>query len=354
MQSNIINPIFNSNYAAIVISFSDNYSLSGAVLLYSIIKNSKSSINYDIVILEDKISEKNKLRLNDIIKNHKNFSLRFFDANTLFESKKIFTRYYFSPIVYARLFIPDLFKNYKKVIYIDSDMVVTTDVSELLNIDLGDKCIAAVKDIVMHGFVQFKVKSAPESGAMDAETYIHKILNMDDSKKYFQAGLIIFDIPKILALNKNSSLTQNIESFPFWFLDQDILNKVFYNYVFFLPLNWNVYHGNSDVKTFYSKLESNIYTDYLNARNNPKIIHFAGDQKPWINPKVDFYNEFYKNIAGTSWENDLQNSIKNVQLLKKIKGKLTPFVNVILPIGSNQRTILRNAYYKLNSFFSQK
>src|SRR5690606_4045575 len=122
-----------------------------------------------------------------------------------------------------------------------------------------------------------------------------------DPHKYFQAGVMIFDIQKILKDQKEKELINHLGSFRYWFVDQDILNKDFYNYVHYLPMKWNVYHGNGNFMSIFPKLDSKIYSEYLAARKQPCILHFAGDQKPWINRKVDFFEVFYSNIKDTEW-----------------------------------------------------
>jgi lipopolysaccharide biosynthesis glycosyltransferase len=218
-------PHFTTSSVPIVISFDNNYCISGAALLTSIIKHASPSKNYDIVIMEDKITDENKSRLLSLSKSYKNISIRFFSIHKLAQIKDGFLRSYFSPIIYGRLFIPQLFKGYNKVIYIDSDMIVCHDPADLLNIDLGDNLIAAVKDLVMEGYVKFKIPSAVESGSLEASEYLKSKLNMTEPKKYFQAGLLIFNNSQILKENKDLDLIKEIGPSPFWFLDQDILNK---------------------------------------------------------------------------------------------------------------------------------
>lgn len=54
-------------------------------------------------------------------------------------------------------------------------------------------------------------------------------------------------------------------------LDQDIINVVLNHDLQHLPKEWNVY------ATIYSETT----TDMMEAREHPKIIHFAGIRKPW-------------------------------------------------------------------------
>ena len=54
-------------------------------------------------------------------------------------------------------------------------------------------------------------------------------------------------------------------------LDQDIINIAFGLYISLLPYEWNVY----------SKIYSNTTAEMQKARNNPKLIHWCGKDKPW-------------------------------------------------------------------------
>ncbi|MCV5307518.1 glycosyl transferase, partial [Escherichia coli] len=83
-----------------------------------------------------------------------------------------------SASTYARLFIPQLFREYKKVVFIDSDTVVKADLATLLDVEIGTNLVAAVKDIVMEGFVKFGTMSESDDGIMPAEQYLKKTLGM--------------------------------------------------------------------------------------------------------------------------------------------------------------------------------
>lgn len=72
------------------------------------------------------------------------------------------------------------------------------------------------------------------------------------------------------------------------------MNKVFYGRVEFLPLEWNVYHGNGNTDDFFPNLQFATYMRFLKARKNPNMIHYAGENKPWNTDKVDFYDDFWK------------------------------------------------------------
>ncbi|MCV5526134.1 glycosyl transferase, partial [Escherichia coli] len=85
----------------VVISFDNNYALSGGALINSIVLHSDASRNYDIVVLENKVSHLNKQRLIKLVAGHNNISLRFFDVNSFTEMSDVHTRAHFSASTYA-------------------------------------------------------------------------------------------------------------------------------------------------------------------------------------------------------------------------------------------------------------
>ena len=355
-----IKPLYDENSIPVVICFDDNYTISGAALINSVIKNSNTNNNYDIVVLENGISVENKERLHNLIRGYTNFSLRFFDINAFSELSNVHIRGHFTAATYARLFIPRLFSLYNKVLFIDADTIVESDVAELIQIDLATNLVAAVRDIVMEGFVKFGTISDSSDGLMPARKYLISTLGMDKPERYFQAGIIIFNIQQMSKENTYHKLIEVMNGKRFWFLDQDIMNKVFYDRVHYLSLEWNVYHGNGNTDEFYPNLQLSTYTEFLRARKSPKMIHFAGENKPWNTRDVDYFYNFEKYLNATSWQNDLVKRLTPLTVVSleskvipekilfqtKIKRKLMPLVNRYAPTGSNQRNILIKYYYK--------
>ncbi|MBJ3817089.1 DUF4422 domain-containing protein [Shimwellia pseudoproteus] len=358
-----LEPVFTEQSVPIVISFDDNYSVSGGALINSILRHADTKKNYDIVVLENKVSILNKQRMVALVQGRPNVSLRFFDVNVFSEMSSVHTRAHFSASTYARLFIPLLFREFDKVIFIDSDTVVKTDLAQLMDVKLGDNLVGAVKDIVMEGFVKFGAMSESDDGIMPAGQYLKSTLRMTNPDAYFQAGIIIFNVAKMVEENTFAELMATMKAKKYWFLDQDIMNKVFYGRVEFLPLEWNVYHGNGNTDDFFPNLKFATYMRFLQARKAPNMIHYAGENKPWNTEKVDFFDDFMENIAGTAWEHIVMNRLqsgalglsngaataaKNKVLLQtKVKNRLKPYLNKYAPIGSPRRNLITKYYYKL-------
>ena len=138
-----LKPIFdNSNNNTIPIAFAsdNNYVKYLSVAIISLTDNMSKDYNYDIVILEDKIKDKSKWLLLEQVKNFKNVSLRFIDINKYFDEYKYIdfhTSDYITRSTYNRLFIPNIFNKYDKVLYLDVDILINYNLVDLYNTELG-------------------------------------------------------------------------------------------------------------------------------------------------------------------------------------------------------------------------
>ena len=145
-----LKPAFNNNNIPIAIAFAsdNNYVKYLSVAIISLTDNMSKDYNYDIVILEDKIKDKSKLLLLEQVKDFKNVSLRFIDINRYFDKYKDAEFYtlenisYITRLMYSRFFIPEIFYNYNKVLYLDVDTLINDNLVELYQTDLENYLIA--------------------------------------------------------------------------------------------------------------------------------------------------------------------------------------------------------------------
>ena len=117
-----------------------------AVTLQSLVENSSSKNNYVIKVLYTHINDENKKKIKKFEK--ENINIEFVDLNYYIKKvkDKLYTRDYYSNTTYFRLFLPDLYPQYNKVLYVDSDTVILRDIAELYNIDIGTNLVAGVPD----------------------------------------------------------------------------------------------------------------------------------------------------------------------------------------------------------------
>ena len=143
-----LKPAFNNNNIAIAFASDNNYVKYLSVAIISLTDNMSKDYNYDIVILEDKIKDKSKWLLLEQVKDFKNVSLRFIDINRYFDKYKDAEFYtlknisYITRSAYSRFFIPEIFYNYNKVLYLDVDTLINDNLVELYQTDLENYLIA--------------------------------------------------------------------------------------------------------------------------------------------------------------------------------------------------------------------
>ena len=124
----------------------DGYCPFLAVAIQSLIDNSSGENTYSVKILNTDISDENKRRIAGYGRD--NVDIEFVDLNYYIKKikDKLYTRDYYSKTTYFRLFIPNLYPQYDKILYLDSDVVILDDIANLYNMDLGDDLVAAAPD----------------------------------------------------------------------------------------------------------------------------------------------------------------------------------------------------------------
>ena len=142
-----VKPAFK-DAVCVCLSSDNNYAKQLGVTIASIKANRRASDNYDICVLDGGISELNKKRIGQLA--DKKFSVRFINISGFMDAidTKIFSlNAHFTIATYFRFFIPQIFAKYKKILYIDCDLVVNHNLAELYGIDLGKYVIGAVPDV---------------------------------------------------------------------------------------------------------------------------------------------------------------------------------------------------------------
>ena len=170
-------------------------------------------------------------------------------------------------------------------------MVVDHDVAELYDLDLEGNIIGAAKDIDVAGQVNLKQNHW--------ETYAVETLGLDQPYDYFQAGVLVIDLDLLRKTISSKEMIDLALSHAFRCHDQDVLNIVCKNRVYYLPQQWNTLmsweepDGRSRMQIM-KMAHRDLYQEYMSARQEPYMIHFAGYQKPWDIVDCDFSEYFWK------------------------------------------------------------
>lgn len=237
--------------------------------MLSLIENCSSKYNYDIVILENNISNKNKKLLYKEISSHKNVSLRFVDVQRFYNENKdveFSTTRNYSIAIYNRLFIPEIFKNYDKVLYLDCDIVVKGDLSDLYEIDLYENYIAA------------------NLGMISIECIKNK------SNNEINAGVILFNIQKCIEIDFTKKCLLNICKSNT--ADQGAIDITCKDNIKYIDYRYNFFASILD--------DAENIKDYIPEYilNDIRVIHFTG-AKCWFkdfahNSNIDWFYYFAK------------------------------------------------------------
>ncbi len=339
-------PAFAKNNVVIAMSADEFYVPYVATVLTSIRENSAKTNNYDIFVMNKNISPRNQQRLKDIFATHSNFSLRFINISRYEPKfKKLFTRGHFTIETWFRLLLPEILPNYDKILYIDSDLVTTADLAELYNTDIDGYLLAACHDADTAGLYN----GANIAGKKD---YVDNILKIKKPYEYFQAGVILFNLAEFRKTYTTAEMLKYASSYDFELLDQDVLNNLAQGRVKFVDMDWNVMFDWNDyrIREIINKAPKYLYDEYMAARKAPKIIHYAGPDKPWHQPNSDFAEVFwryacmtvyYEEILVRTSETRAFGLVQDMKLKMRVRRKTE---EVFLPKGSNMREFVKKIY----------
>ena len=304
---------FENKNIAVVFSSDDRYVYILTVALQSLMDNTSDLYNYDICIVSDGIQERKKNLLRIICSNKANVSLRFIEISQLLDSAKLKTNNgRLSRTTFARLYIPELFSEYSKVLSLDGDIIIKRDVSELYNTNIDNYYFGAVPDVGLRQLYKFN--------RHDAE-YLESI-GIFEKDKYFNAGVLLFNINEIKKHYSVSKMVEMITEKKYYYDEQDAFNCFAEHHVKFLDFKWNLF--------FHEKLTNQeilmLSPEYVEAYNNPYIIHYAGGVLPTSieNPifATDFWTVARKTPCYESVLNITKNNYKKRNIPQKQENKL--------------------------------
>lgn len=261
-------------------SADENYAPHLAVMLVSLLENIDKDYLVDIKILDGGISGESKGRISVSLGQY-DCVFEFVPVQTERFKKAIGENSHFSATAYARLFLPDLFPDLEKIIYLDCDIVVRGDIAKLWDTDLAGKMVAASP--VLFPFYY---------------DLLFEIFKIPQDNGYFSSGVMVMDLAKMRAQNFSS------RAFDFILLtnvaDQDVLNALLHDDFKRLDFKWNQtiesYVGRGLENTAAAQRSFYRKEEFLSAKKDPQIVHFDGALKPWhfglIHPYKNLYEKY--------------------------------------------------------------
>lgn len=235
----------------IFFSTDDRYAPFLDVAIASLIANASKNYSYKIVVLNTGLNEETirKVKQNE----RAGFCIDFVDISNEMENirSRLKDVYHFSVVTYYRLFIASLFPQYDKAVYLDCDLVVLGDVSELYHTELGEHILGAAPEQFIQNTAEFRL-------------YAEKALGLDPDR-YTNAGVLLMNLKEFRRHGIEDKFIRLITEHDFDLLDPDqaYLNYLCSGKIHILPNGWNK------------------EPMPLACEGKKNIVHYALYKKPW-------------------------------------------------------------------------
>ncbi len=269
----------------------DKYTKFMMVTMKSIIENMSKKNQYKMYVLNIDISEENQAMVKRM--ETSNCKIIFVDVTEELKKieKKISLRDYYTATTYYRVFIANMFPEYDKVLYVDSDTIIRDDIANLYHYDLGKNYIGAVRDQLV---VQTDIYG----------DYVEKVLGLSRGA-YFNAGVVLINCEQFRKKNLLKQFIELLGTYTFVVAqDQDYLNILCKDNVLWLDPRWN--------------------TQMIGAvpsEDNAKLIHYNLAEKPWHYENCRFGEHFWYYAKQTEVYEELQEVLNNFTKEDKEKDK---------------------------------
>lgn len=262
-----------------------------AASITSICENNRKNKKIDFYLLHTDISKNNQAKLKKYV-NKYNRNIHFIQLDNL---NKYFDFNFdtngWNPVILARLLIGQLMpKNIQKILYLDGDTIIRGELESLWNTDISHYIIAASIEPTVD-------KKRKEK--LGLKKY-----------PYYNSGVLLINLKQ---WRKNNTGKQIIDYYQkhdgnLFAPDQDAINGSQKGKIYTLSPKYNFF--NSFYQYPYSFL-SNLcdykyvsYDIYKDAKEDPIIIHYLGEERPWrIGNTHRFKNDYLKYLNMTPWEN---------------------------------------------------
>lgn len=270
-----------NNEIPVFFTIDDAYAPYLAVALSSAIDHSDPGRCYHAVVLYQELTAENKKRLSTLEKD--NFRVELTPMRTNFDAldDRMSNRLrcdYFTLTIYFRIFIPAMFPQYDKGIYIDSDIVLNDDIANLYDTDLGENLIGACRDLSI-------------AGLQPLVTYTKDAVSMGENE-YINSGVLLMNMKKLRELGFESHFLHLLNTYHFDTVapDQDYINAVCRGKIKYLDERWDA-----------------MPDDTKPPLSSPSLIHYNLFSKPWCYDDVQYSEYFWKYAKVSGYYEDIIN-----------------------------------------------
>lgn len=252
----------------IFFTIDDAYAPFLAAALRSAAAHASPDRHYRAIVLHQDLSEERGKRLKALETDNFKIDLEPMRANFEALDDRMSNRLrcdYFTLTIYFRLFIPAMFPQYDKGIYIDSDVVLNADIGALFDIDIGDNLIGACNDL--------SIADVPPLVA-----YTEAAVGVD-KREYINSGVLLMNLKAMRELDFEGHFLNLLNTYHFDSVapDQDYINAICNGRIYYLDAAWDA-----------------MPNDARPPMDAPKLIHYNLFSKPWCYDNVQYGDLFWK------------------------------------------------------------
>ncbi|QNQ81670.1 glycosyltransferase family 8 protein [Lactobacillus sp. PV012] len=268
-------------------TITDNYTPYAGVSIQSLINHANPNRDYTIYVLVQEISEEHKQALKNLATDNVHINIFHIDDELLkpiTNTKENYLRgQFFTMAIFYRLFIPELFPQYDKSIYLDADTIVNTDIAELYDTDLGNNMFGSAPDL--------SIRYMPL-----LQEYIKQCQGIFPPEKYINNGVILFNLKAFREKKFIDRFLYLLGKYQFDNLDPDqaYMNEICEDYIYHLDGKWDTMPNES-----------------IPPIKDPKIVHYNLFFKPWHFEDVQYGNYFWDVAKETPFYETLKQELAN-------------------------------------------
>ncbi len=313
----------------------ENYAIHSFVTAMSVQEHTPDNCHNVFFVINDHIKQET---CDFMVKRGADFGMEFrfvdmFDIIAKFEELKV-PKWRGKYTTYFKLFALNRIEGVERILYLDSDLIVTKDISDVFSeLNGTDMPLAMAEDMTI-------------STRLDYKKYILETDN--EASVYYNAGVALFDIKRWKEQNCEDKIYEFIadNTKKLMFCEQDILNVVFKN----------------QVKTI-----SNIYNyctplTFFGIKTMSKLFYWNDEQQKNYTELMDTYciGHCFGVLSRRPWHKKSKHPLTNeyIRIYQKLYEK--PFVGVEISLGIKEKLqsalyyTCRPVYCLMHKFFTNK
>lgn len=245
----------------ILVTIDDNYLDPLLIMLYSLFVADEKE-EYNIYLFYNNIKDENiEIIRRQVERKDNNFYPIKIDSSKLKEAPT--TNRYPLEMYYRLLAVEFLPDKLDRILYLDPDMIIRGNLNELYNMDMRDNLFAAATHV--------------ESKAINKINQIR--LNAEEGFSYINTGVLLMNLDRLRKEQNIEDVFNYIEKNKNVLLlpDQDVIYGLYGDRI----LTINPYIYNMTERLYLLRPSSEVWFNLEWVKENSKIIHYCGKNKPW-------------------------------------------------------------------------